>query len=62
MIPKGSYLIIQNVQPQVDGGRYAVKREVGDAKCSEKGTAFCAPNCFGAKRVPSVGTAFRWSM
>jgi len=30
MIPKGSYLIIQNVQPQVDGGRYAVKREVGD--------------------------------
>ena len=30
MIPKGSYLVIQNVQPQVDGGRYAVKREVGD--------------------------------
>ncbi len=30
MIPKGSYLIIQNVQPQVDGGRFAVKRELGD--------------------------------
>lgn len=30
MIPKGSYLVIQNVQPQVDGGRYAVKREIGD--------------------------------
>jgi len=30
MIPKGSYLIIQNVQPQIDCGRYAVKREVGD--------------------------------
>jgi starch synthase (maltosyl-transferring) len=30
MIPKGSYIIIQNVQPQIDGGRYAVKRELGD--------------------------------
>ena len=30
MIPKGSYLIIQNVQPQIDGARYAVKREIGD--------------------------------
>lgn len=30
MIPKGSYIIIQNVQPQVDCGRYPVKREEGD--------------------------------
>ncbi len=30
MIPKGSYIIIQNVQPRIDCGRYAVKREVGD--------------------------------
>jgi hypothetical protein len=31
MIPKGSYIIIQHVEPQVDGGRYPVKREVGDS-------------------------------
>ena len=31
MIPKGSYLVIQNVQPQIDAGRYAVKRELGDS-------------------------------
>jgi starch synthase (maltosyl-transferring) len=30
MIPKDSYLIIQNVKPEIDGGRYAVKRELGD--------------------------------
>ncbi len=30
MIPKGSYLIIQDVQPEIDKGRYAVKRELGD--------------------------------
>ena len=30
MIPKGSYIIIQNVQPQVDCGRYPIKREEGD--------------------------------
>jgi starch synthase (maltosyl-transferring) len=30
MIPKGSYIVIQNVEPQVDCGRYPVKREVGD--------------------------------
>jgi starch synthase (maltosyl-transferring) len=30
MIPKGSYIIIQNVQPLVDAGRYPVKREEGD--------------------------------
>jgi starch synthase (maltosyl-transferring) len=30
MIPKGSYMIIQNVRPQVDCGRYPVKREAGD--------------------------------
>jgi len=30
MIPEGSYLIIQNMQPQLDGGRYPVKRELGD--------------------------------
>ncbi|MDH3346031.1 MAG: alpha-1,4-glucan--maltose-1-phosphate maltosyltransferase, partial [Kiritimatiellaceae bacterium] len=31
MIPKGSYLIIQNVTPQLDGGRYAIKRKEGDS-------------------------------
>jgi len=31
MIPKGSYIVIQNVEPQVDCGRYAVKRELGDS-------------------------------
>ncbi len=31
MIPKGSYIVIQNVEPQVDFGRYAVKRELGDS-------------------------------
>jgi starch synthase (maltosyl-transferring) len=30
MIPKGSYIVIQNVQPQVNSGRYPVKRETGD--------------------------------
>lgn len=30
MIPKDSYVMIQNVQPEVDNGRYAVKRELGD--------------------------------
>jgi starch synthase (maltosyl-transferring) len=30
MIPKGSYIVIQNVQPQVDCGRYPVKCEEGD--------------------------------
>jgi starch synthase (maltosyl-transferring) len=30
MIPKDSYILIQNVHPQIDGGRYAVKRIEGD--------------------------------
>jgi starch synthase (maltosyl-transferring) len=30
MIPKGSYIIIQHVEPQVDCGRYPAKREAGD--------------------------------
>ena len=28
--PVGRTIVIENVQPQLDGGRYAVKREVGD--------------------------------
>ena len=30
MIPSDSYVIIQNVKPEIENGRYAVKRELGD--------------------------------